>query len=432
MSQITNKTRPGGSTTQVQYNKAGAFAGDSELVFNDTTKTLTTRNVALSGTAPRLTASETDAAADKKNWLVEFQSGQIRISSVTDALVENQFFVVNRTAGIVTVCEFSTAIKASRWLQADDSSGFAVTSAQSFFPAIEAQLANGAPTIGALLGGMYVFGNSLTPEGVIVLANEDFSYIGAIGMPTSASSINSLTVCGTNLRLGVPNSDGFNIIAPGTTETIELGGPQGNNSGDERGGRLLWFHGDTDTGETLMGSTFVNKNRDFCISDSSGASSPTDAGAYAVNFSSGKVSQYEAIATVSKGVAPIYAQVNLTAQSAAIGATTIYAVPAAGAGQYRINFVAKVTRAGSVSSTLGGTNGFRIIYTDQDDSVVTTTGNITNLSGSTLAGNTTQIVYSGFFFANCKASTNLQYSFDYLSAGATTMQFNLHIRVEGL
>jgi hypothetical protein len=40
---------PGGLTTQVQYNKAGVFAGDSGMVYNDTTNLLTVGNISTDG-----------------------------------------------------------------------------------------------------------------------------------------------------------------------------------------------------------------------------------------------------------------------------------------------------------------------------------------------------------------------------------------------
>lgn len=144
---------------------------------------------------------------------------------------------------------------------------------------------------------------------------------------------------------------------------------------------------------------------------------------------SGLISVYNNINTISNGVPAEYATVDLTAQGAAIAATTLYNVPAGGAGMYRISWVAKVTRAASVSSTLGGTNGFQIVYTDNDDSVVTTsprTGAVTD------NGNTTVSVVSGEIVVNAKASTTIQYKIDYTSSGATTMQFNLHIKLEAL
>lgn len=150
--------------------------------------------------------------------------------------------------------------------------------------------------------------------------------------------------------------------------------------------------------------------------------------------SNGKVLTYNAISTVSNGVPTEYATVDLTAQGAAIAATTVYAVPAGGAGMYRVSFVAKVTQVATTSSVLGGTNGFQVVYTDQDDSVVVTTpaGHLFNSTTASLALNTTQAVYSGVIIVNAKLSTNIQYSIDYTSVGGTPMQYNLHIKVEAL
>ena len=139
---------------------------------------------------------------------------------------------------------------------------------------------------------------------------------------------------------------------------------------------------------------------------------------------------YNNLATAGNGQSVIRGVHDSTANSAAKTATTLYAVPAANGGTYRVSFVAKVTRAATTSSVLGGTGAFQAIYTDADDSVVVTTGTITNVSGSTLTGNTTQIVYSGTVTLNAKASTNIQFTFGYTSVGATTMQYNLHVRCE--
>lgn len=142
----------------------------------------------------------------------------------------------------------------------------------------------------------------------------------------------------------------------------------------------------------------------------------------------GKLSQYNGIATVTNGVPSEYAQTNLTAQGAAIAATTLYAVPSTGVGLYRVCYVASITRASTTSSVLGGTAGFQIRYTDADDSVVKTTAN----AAVTSSLNTTGTTISGCQIANAKASTNLQYLFDYTSVGVTSMQYNLHVRAEAL
>jgi hypothetical protein len=122
---------------------------------------------------------------------------------------------------------------------------------------------------------------------------------------------------------------------------------------------------------------------------------------------------------------------DLTAQSAAIAATTIYAVPAtpAGGGFYRISWMATITTAASTSSALGGGNGFQIRFTDPTDSVVKTS-NPTTVTVS--AGNTTATTISGVWCGRCKLSTNLQYLFDYTTVGITAMVYDLSIRVEFL
>lgn len=54
---------PGGATTQVQYNNAGSFAGDSKMTFNSTTKTLTVSKVEVTD----MTDSGTPASAVRIN-----------------------------------------------------------------------------------------------------------------------------------------------------------------------------------------------------------------------------------------------------------------------------------------------------------------------------------------------------------------------------
>ena len=122
---------------------------------------------------------------------------------------------------------------------------------------------------------------------------------------------------------------------------------------------------------------------------------------------------------------------NLTGQTAAKASTLLYAVPANGQGHYQICFDAKVTTAATTSSTLGGANNFQLIYTDADDSVSMTTPAAAtfNSTSALLAGNSTQSQESGCLTVNAKASTNINYSLGYTSAGATAMAYSLHVRV---
>lgn len=143
----------------------------------------------------------------------------------------------------------------------------------------------------------------------------------------------------------------------------------------------------------------------------------------------GTFTKYNNIATIGQGVAPLYAKVDLTAQAAAITATTVYAVPSTGAGLYRVSWSAVVTQAATSSSTLGGAGGFQLTFTDNDTGTA-----ITPLSepNATATGNGIGTQISGVVVVNAKASTNLQYVFGYTSSGATVMQYALHIKVEYL
>jgi hypothetical protein len=134
------------------------------------------------------------------------------------------------------------------------------------------------------------------------------------------------------------------------------------------------------------------------------------------------------VAWVNAGGAGVVATSNLTAQSASIAATTIYAVPAAGAGLYRVSYVATITTVDSTGFTLGGTTGFQAKYTNNSDSVVKTSNPTTP---PVSAINATGTSISGVIYANCKASTNLQYLFT-ITTLTGDGRYDLSIRVEAL
>lgn len=143
-----------------------------------------------------------------------------------------------------------------------------------------------------------------------------------------------------------------------------------------------------------------------------------------------KVILYNNISTVRGGMPTIVASSLLTAQVAAITATTIYAVPAAQAGIYRITYVATITTASGTSSSLGGTNGFQVKFTNANGDAVVKTSNPTTANIS--AGNTTATTISGTVTGYAAASTNLQYLFDYTGGSGPAMAYDLAIYVEYL
>lgn len=134
---------------------------------------------------------------------------------------------------------------------------------------------------------------------------------------------------------------------------------------------------------------------------------------------------------------PTVATIDLTGQTAAITATSLY-TPAA-TGMVRINYYAKVTTAASVSSILGGTSGLVVTFTDGTDSVAQTAFTLPedNQAGNSLSvgsgntTNTTQAVLQGNAVVWAKTGVNMTYAFGYSSTG-TAMAYELHIKVETL
>ncbi len=147
----------------------------------------------------------------------------------------------------------------------------------------------------------------------------------------------------------------------------------------------------------------------------------------------GLISKYNGITTVSNGVPSEVATVDLTGQTANIGATTLYAVPAGGGGMYRVTALVVLTTAASVSSTLPNV---QITYTD-----VHTGGAITidatpvlGVAGTgqtgALTGNTVGLTSGGVIPINAKLSTNIQYSTVNYASSLAGMAYAIHIKLE--
>jgi hypothetical protein len=146
-----------------------------------------------------------------------------------------------------------------------------------------------------------------------------------------------------------------------------------------------------------------------------------------------KITTYNTIATANNGVASEIYSNTWTSQTAAIGATTLYAVPASGGGYYRVTWFATVTTAssgGTPSSTLGGSTGFQLKYTV--GGVVKTTTPVAVTSMTSTTNNTATAAVSGVQACYCDASTNLQFLFGYTSAGTSPMQYRISVIVEKL
>jgi hypothetical protein len=141
---------------------------------------------------------------------------------------------------------------------------------------------------------------------------------------------------------------------------------------------------------------------------------------------------------ILNGVPTMLDPADLTVQAAAKTATTLWTPTKTGL--YRVTYYAKVTRAATTSSILGGTTGLVLTFTDGTDSVAQTAFTLPeiNQAGTSLAvstGNTTnstQATLTGTGLINAIAGTAVTYAFGYSSTGATTMQYELHVKVESL
>lgn len=157
------------------------------------------------------------------------------------------------------------------------------------------------------------------------------------------------------------------------------------------------------------------------------SASPTITGTLAAPIvtMSGKITNYNSIATVSNGVAALVATIDATTQAANIGAATLYAVPAAGF--YRVSIYITITQAATTSSTMPSTT---IAYTDGNSG----TNAHSTTTTATAAGNSVTASFAqASYVLYAKASTNITYATaSYASSGATPMQYALRIRVEAL
>jgi len=203
------------------------------------------------------------------------------------------------------------------------------------------------------------------------------------------------------------------ITFPNVTGTVPLGTGVGEQI-------ALWS-----ATNTLIGSAeFTFTEGDLYLTNGMFANyiEVAGTGTFAGLVLNGKATTYNSVATVSNGIPSELATVDLTAQTAAIGTTTLYAVPATGAGMYRISYTAKVTTAASTSSTLGV---LTVGYTDADATTPT-------IVGATNTGNTTTSLVQDTVIVYAKASTNITYAMGYITSGATPMAYNLHIKCEAL
>lgn len=129
--------------------------------------------------------------------------------------------------------------------------------------------------------------------------------------------------------------------------------------------------------------------------------------------------------------APVLASVNLTAQTAAIAATTLFTPTATGF--YQLSFYLKITTPDGASSTLGAVT---ITYTDGVDSVaqslVVALATQAGASATTNTLNTTAAKLQGVATIYAKTAVAVQYAIAYASGTPATMAYEVSIRAVSL
>lgn len=169
----------------------------------------------------------------------------------------------------------------------------------------------------------------------------------------------------------------------------------------------------------VSGSNFQIQNEDSTstITMYIGATNTLQVASTGVS-SSVKMTTYNGVATQGNGLAAIYEAVNLSAQTATIGATQLYAVPASGAGQYRVSVSLICSTAGTAGTVTAG-----IVNSNGSGAQTQTTSSL-SLTGLGNEVSTQFTLYS-------TSSTNIDYQTTV--AGATgSPKYNLNVRLEYL
>lgn len=144
----------------------------------------------------------------------------------------------------------------------------------------------------------------------------------------------------------------------------------------------------------------------------------------------GKVTTYNSFATAGQGLTAIRAAIDATGLTANYNsgtAATLYAVPASGAGLYRVTVTTEISTQATTSSTRPSVT---LNWTNADSNVAQTA---VTMIATSATNSTTGATATATQVINARQSTNIQItSAGYASTGATAMQYSLHVRLEAL
>lgn len=430
-----------------------AFGSSSVLTLPAATDTLVARSTTDILTNKTLSGNTATNLISGSGTLTLNTSGTITVPSATDTLAAlgiSQAFTGTNTFNKPSI---GTAATDAVILQ---NATAAAVGAQQFSPVLHF-ISNGWKTTATaasqqtdfLVQGIPIQ-NAANPESTLIFTPKinGTTSSGSLGIcARTTANAGNINLTGLDGGSNTPQCDGgvsgwsgfgsmnagsvFGIFNNGTAE--ENLNVNGIGMGNTK--QIMWFSGAA--GNAATGDTGIVRNGAGVLEINNGTSG-TFADLKLRNIAqTGKTTTYNNIATVSNGTPSELGTADLTAQSAAVAATTIY-TPAA-SGMFRVSVVLQVTTAASTSSVLGGTTGVVITYTEPDGSVAQSVimalddqgGSVVSpASGNT--NNTTAASSHGQLVIDAKTGVAVQYAIGYTSIGVTPMQYSAHLKIEAL
>ncbi len=294
---------------------------------------------------------------------------------------------------------------------------------------------SGANNLGGLqfTGGVALYRNGTT---LAAWQNDIGSQIFGMG-EDAGGTIPAVATTSTGL-IGWTNSS-TSVATPATDTALSRTSAGkialGNGTAGDASGTLNCARINVATIDTTSGGLFIGTGDAFgSISfapNGTGAMS-IEANGTSVRFTA-KVDVYRNTNLVDNGLISGVGHLDLTAQVAAISATTIFTPTATG--RFRISVYEKVTTVASVSSVLGGASGTTITYTDGTDSVAQSVVMAMDTAAGgvalTAAGNTTTTMLTGTTYIYALVAVPIQIAIGYTSSG-TAMAFAVRATCEAL
>ena len=418
---------PGGSTTQFQYNNAGAFGGTSGFTWD--------------GTNALLTAAQELRFRDANCAIWSNAASILHIKGVTRVRIRSGETVMMDETATNTIASFTHIGSAVNYLLFNNS-------------------ATTSPLLISAIGTDTNIDIKLVPKGSGIVestgkvkATQVESTIAIGTAPLIVTSTTKVTNLNADLlddkNTGtsgntIPLLDGANTWSGtqtlGTTTKLQFldatsfiqATSAGNVTLEAAALLTLGVAGTTEFGDGTLRT--VRPQTDLKIDLGDGTHRFNDC-YFSTESLKGKTVKYNDIATVGNGIPSIYAEINSTGLTANVAATDLLAAGSVVAGRYRITAYLVTTTAASVSSTMPNA---QIVYTDSDSNTAVTL-DVSPILGAAglgqsglLTANAVGTVFTGSVLIYAKVGVAIQYQTVNYASTAAGMAYALRITLERL